>query len=405
MLVCGLLGEKLGHSYSPQIHALLADYEYPLIEIKTEDLGDFIKNGNWNGLNVTIPHKKSVIEFCDELSAEAKITGSVNTLIKRADGTVFGDSTDVYGFKKLVEKSKIDVKGKKTLVLGSGGAAGAVVYALKQMGANVTVISRKGEDNYENIFKHYDAQVIVNTTPVGMFPNNNVSPIELKSFKNCQGVIDIIYNPEKTELLLQAEELNIPFINGLYMLVAQAKRSSEQFLKQQLDDKVIDNITRELEKQMRNIVLIGMPGSGKSTVAKALGKALQKEVLEADELIEQAAKKTIPQIFAQDGEEEFRKIETEILRELGKKSGVIISTGGGAVTKEENYKFLKQNGIVIWIKRDISLLACEGRPLSQKNNLAQMYEARKPLYSKFADFTVDNNKSIDKTVEQILTLI
>lgn len=405
MLVCGLLGEKLGHSYSPQIHALLADYEYPLIEIKTEDLGDFIKNGNWNGLNVTIPHKKSVIEFCDELSAEAKITGSVNTLIKRADGTVFGDSTDVYGFKKLVEKSKIDVKGKKTLVLGNGGAASAVVFALEQMGAKVTVISRRGEDNYNNIDKHFDAQVIVNTTPVGMFPNNNVSPIELKNFKNCRGVIDIIYNPEKTELLLQAQELNIPCINGLYMLVAQAKRSSEQFLQSKIDDKAIDEIQEKLAKQMRNIVLIGMPGSGKSTVAKELGNALQKEVLEADEIIEQTAQKTIPQIFAQSGEEEFRKIESQVLGNLGKKSGVIISTGGGAVTKEENYKFLKQNGIVIWIKRDISLLSREGRPLSQNADLAKMYEIRKPLYKKFADIIVDNNQDVKKTVEQILKMI
>ncbi len=405
MLLCGLLGEKLGHSYSPQIHALLGKYEYSLIEIKQENLDEFIKNGKWNGLNVTIPYKKSVVEFCDELSEEAQKTGSVNTLIKRADGTVFGDSTDVYGFKKLVEKSKIDVNKKKTLVLGNGGAASAVVFVLKQLGAKVFVISRRSEDNYNNIDKHFDAQVIVNTTPVGMFPNNNASPIELKNFKNCQGVIDIIYNPEKTELLLQAQELGIPYINGLYMLVAQAKRSSEQFMQREIDDKIIDEIQDVLAKQMRNIVLVGMPGSGKSTIAKALGAALGKEVLEADEIIEQTSKKTIPQIFADNGEEEFRKIESRVLCELGKKSGVIISTGGGAVLKKENYNFLTQNGIIIWLKRDIKMLSREGRPLSKNADLAKMYEIRKPFYSEFSDFIVDNNEEVKKTVEQILKLI
>lgn len=405
MLPCGLLGKKLGHSFSSQIHQQLGNYEYPLIELSEEELGDFIKNGSWCGLNVTIPYKKSVIPFCDELSENAQKTGSVNTLIKRADGSVYGDSTDVYGFTKLAHKSGIDVTGKKTLVLGSGGAACAVVYALEKMGAKPLIISRNGENNYQNLDRHFDASVIVNATPVGMYPENCLSPIDLKPFSKCQGVIDLIYNPKKTALLLQAEELNIPCINGLYMLVAQAKRSSEQFMQKPLDDSIIDKIEKNLISQMQNVVLVGMPGSGKSTVAAELSERLKKPVFDSDKVIEETAGETIPQIFAQMGEKEFRKMESRALSELGKKSGIIISTGGGAVLDKQNYKFLTQNGIIIWIKRDISLLSREGRPLSQNADLEKMLKARSPFYEYFADFVVENNKSIEETIQKILELI
>ena len=403
MLKCGLLGRKLGHSYSPAIHSMLSDYSYELFEREPEQLEDFLLHGDWDGINVTIPYKKTVLPYCRELSPLAKEIGSVNTIVRRPDGSLFGDNTDAYGFESLVKKSGIEVRGKKALVLGSGGASVTVVAVLKRLGAaSVTVISRSGENNYDNIQKHADAKIIVNTTPLGMYPNNGQAAVDLKIFPNCEGVLDVVYNPARTALLLQAESLGIAHAGGLYMLVAQAKRSSEIFTGSSIPDSETERIEKLLSAQMQNIILIGMPSSGKSTVAAALGKKLGRPVYEADALIEEEAGMDIPAIFAAHGEDYFRKLETQVLKKLGALSGAVISTGGGSVTREENYAPLHQNGRIIWLLRDTDKLDKTGRPVSLRSDLNELYTRRKPMYARFADLKADNNGSIEDTLAQIM---
>ena len=399
---CGLLGRKLGHSYSPQIHNYLGTYSYDLFEKEPEEVADFIRNGDFTAINVTIPYKKDVIPYLDELSPTAKKMGSVNTVVRRPDGTLFGHNTDYFGFTSMVRRSGIPVAGKKALVLGSGGTSNTAVKALADLGAQVVIISRSGENNYENLDLHADASVIVNTTPVGMYPKTGAAPVDLKRFPQLEGVLDVIYNPARTQLLLDAEAMGLPHDNGLWMLVAQAKEAAEYFTGTKLDDSVIQAVHRKLSVQMQNIVLIGMPGSGKSTIGALLAKKLGRTLVDADAEIEQLAGKTIPEIFAQDGEDAFRNWETQVLAELGKRSGLVIATGGGCVTRQRNYPLLHQNGSIVWLRRDIQALPTDGRPLSQANDLGVMYTKRKPLYEAFADFSADNNGTPDATVSAIL---
>ena len=403
---CGLLGERLGHSYSSQIHAELADYEYRLYEKAPEAVEDFVRHGDWHGLNVTIPYKKTVIPFCDELSETAETIGSVNTLLRREDGTIFGDNTDAFGFETLLNKTLPgSIAGQKALVLGTGGASVTVCAVLRRHGAEVVTVSRSGENNYQNLDRHADAKLLVNTTPVGMFPENGVSPVDLSAFRKLQCVLDVVYNPARTALLLQAEARGIPHAGGLTMLVAQAKRSSEIFLGNTLSDGEITRITRLLSGSMQNIVLIGMPGCGKSTVGALLSKRLDRPLLEADAELVKAAGIRIPMIFENEGEAGFRRRETATLAELGKRSGAVISTGGGCVTRAENYPLLHQNGTIIWLRRDLDKLAREGRPLSVNADLSAMYTVREPLYARFADFTVDNSGTPTETVDAILEVL
>lgn len=399
---CGLLGRKLGHSYSPQIHNLLGDYSYVLFEREPEKLENFLKNGDFSGLNVTIPYKKEVIPYLSELSPTAKKMGCVNTVLRRSDGTLYGHNTDYFGFTSLVRHAGLSVAGKKVLVLGSGGASNTAVAALKDLGASPVVISRSGENNYQNLHRHTDAAAIVNTTPVGMYPNTGVSPIDLGLFPHLEGVLDVIYNPARTQLLLDAEKLGIPRENGLWMLVAQAKEAAEVFTGRKISDAVIEKIYRQLSHQMKNIVLIGMPGCGKTTIGTLLAEKLGRTMADADEKIIALAGKSIPEIFAQDGEPTFRDWETKALTELGKQSGLVIATGGGCVTQKRNYPLLHQNGYLVWLERDWSKLPTDGRPLSQANDLGKMYAARKPLYEAFADIRVENTDTPAETVQKIL---
>lgn len=399
---CGLLGRKLGHSYSPQIHNLLGDYSYVLFEKEPEELGNFLKNGEFSGLNVTIPYKKEVISYLSELSPTAQKMGCVNTVLRRSDGTLYGHNTDYFGFTSLVRHAGLSVAGKKVLVLGSGGASNTAVAALKDLGASPVVISRSGENNYQNLHLHRDAAAIVNATPVGMYPNTGVSPIDLELFPHLEGVLDVIYNPARTQLLLDAEKLGIPRENGLWMLVAQAKEAAEFFTGRKISNEVIEKIYRRLSHQMKNIVLIGMPGCGKSTIGTLLAEKLGRTLADADEKIISLAGKSIPDIFAQDGEPTFRDWETKALTELGKQSGLVIATGGGCVTQKRNYPLLHQNGYLVWLERDCSVLPTDGRPLSQANDLGKMYAARKPLYEAFADIRVENTGTPEETVRKIL---
>ena len=399
---CGLLGGKLGHSYSPQIHSQLGDYSYELFEKKPEELEDFLKYGDFRGLNVTIPYKKDVIPYLDELSPRAKRIGAVNTIVRREDGSLIGHNTDYFGFEMMVRASGLSIAGKKVLVLGSGGASMPVVAALTEQGANVIVISRSGENNYNNLHLHRDASVIVNTTPVGMYPNVGNSPLDLEQFPNLEGVLDIIFNPARTQLLLDAEEKGLVAMNGLLMLVAQAKESAEWFTGKAIPDDVISAIHASLRRQMENIVLIGMPGSGKSTVGMILAEKLGKKFVDADTYLTQKAGRSIPDIFASGGEAGFRALETETLAELGKQSGLVIATGGGCVTQERNYPLIHQNGTIFCLDRDLNKLTTDGRPLSQANKLQDMYRVRKPLYEAFADFRIDNNGNAESTATRIM---
>ena len=399
---CGLLGRKLGHSYSPQIHDLLDTYRYTLFEKEPEEVEGFLKSGCFQGLNVTMPYKQTVIPFLDALSPTAKALGAVNTIVRRKDGSLIGHNTDYFGFSYLLRASGLKVAGKKVLVLGTGGASKPVVAVLREAGARVVSISRTGEENYENLHRHGDAAVIVNTTPVGMYPGNGEAPLSLDGFPRLEGVLDIIFNPARTALLLQAEKRRLVAMGGLRMLVAQAKESSQWFTGKAIDDGKIDKIHRILTTQMQNIALIGMPGCGKSTIASLLAEKLGRKVADADEAIVALAGKSIPEIFAQDGEEAFRHLETQVLGEQGKASGTVIATGGGCVTREENLPLLHQNSQIFWLRRDIRSLPIHGRPLSQSGSLEAMYARREPLYARFADHIVDNDGTPEETVAAIL---
>ena len=406
MLRCGLLGEKLAHSYSPAIHRRLGDYEYRLIEKAPSELETFLNSDTFDALNVTIPYKKAVMPYCAALSDTARRIGSVNTIVRRGDGTLYGDNTDAYGFACMIKSSGIRVEGAKALVLGSGGACATVTAVLREMGAReIVIISRSGEDNYDNLSRHADAELIVNTTPVGMYPNCIASPLDLAQFPLCRGVLDLIYNPRRTGLILQAESLGIPCESGLVMLVAQAKRAAELFTGRGMDDAVIGRIVGDLRAEMENIVLVGMPGSGKSTIAAALGELTGRRVLDSDEEIVRRAEKSIPELFAESGEEFFRELESAVLRELGKASGLIIATGGGAVLREENYAALHQNGTIIHLRRALSELPIAGRPLSQTKGVEELWNARRERYERFADHVVDNNAAAQSVAEAILEVL
>lgn len=391
-MTCGLLGEKLGHSYSPEIHRALGDYEYRLFPTEKDNLREFLTGGGFDGINVTIPYKKDVMNYCTSLSDTAKRIGCVNTIVREKDGSLTGYNTDYYGFMYMVRRSGVNIAGKKALILGTGGASLTVRAVLSGLGAGQIVnISRRGENTYNNIEKHADAGIIVNATPVGMYPDSGVSPVDLSLFQDCRGVFDLIYNPSKTALILQAEKLGIPYENGLSMLVAQAKQAAELFTGEKIPDIRIEEIHSKLSRQMENVILIGMPGCGKTSIGQELGKLTGRPFYDCD--TEFCAKYGVSagDCIKERGQETFRSMETELLKELSKKSGCIISTGGGCVTIPENRDILRGNGTVVWVRRHTALLPTEGRPLSQAaSSLSDMYVSRAPLYAAFADEQVKN---------------
>ena len=400
--VYGLLGRKLGHSWSVPIHTALGCQGYRLIELEPGELEGFLEQPNIGGLNVTIPYKRDVMPFCDVIAPMARAIGSVNTLTRRADGKLYAFNTDAAGFCWMTERAGISFAGKKVLVLGSGGASLTAQACAKQLGAReVVVISRSGPDNYNNLDRHADADIVVNTTPVGMFPNTGASPVDLTVFPNCSGVLDVVYNPRRTALLLQAEALGIPCSDGLPMLVAQAKAAEEHFFEKSIPDSENQRILAQLRRETCNIVLIGMPGSGKTTVGQALAELTGREAIDIDQRIVERSGRPIPEIFAQEGEAAFRALEREETAEAGKLSGKIILTGGGVVKDPRNYGSLHQNGRIYPLVRDLDLLPTEGRPLSQATPLATLWAERAPLYARFRDIEIGNNGSAQETAQGI----
>lgn len=398
----GLLGEKLGHSFSPQIHSLLADYEYKLYPVDREDLELFLAQAPLDGMNVTIPYKKEVLPLCSWVSDAVKRIGSANTLVKKDNGW-HAYNTDYMGFRCMVESSGCSVKGEKVLVLGSGGASLAVCAALEDMQAGqIVVISRNGENNYGNLHLHRDAAIVVNATPVGMYPNVGAAPVDLDMFPACRAVFDIVYNPAHTELIMQAEKKGLVCRSGLSMLVAQAHRASELFTGKEIPKERIEEITRILENQTKNIVLIGMPGCGKSKVGGILAELTGRKLVDADKYLQEKTGMFAGDMIKEKGEEYFRQQESLVLEELGKQSGLIIATGGGCVTREENYKHLHRNGIIFWRQRDIEKLPTEGRPLSQQGSLQEMYKKRAPLYERFADVIISNDGDDPHTAAEMI---
>ena len=398
-----LIGEHLSHSFSPQIHAMLGNSDYTLKELAPDEVGEFVRSGNFAGLNVTIPYKKTVIPYLDELTPTAQKLGAVNTIERRADGTLLGGNTDYFGFSYALKSAGIALAGKKILVLGSGGASKTAQAVARDAGASsITVVSRTGMIHYGNVYDLCaDTEVIINCTPVGMYPNAGSAPVYPIRFPRLCGVADMIYNPARPLLLAAAQELGVPTTNGLSMLVAQAAAAHERFTGQPIDTTQIDRIVRAFEKQSENIVLIGMPGCGKSTVGKCLASLLGKTFVDTDARIVQKAGKPIPDIFATKGEEHFRAIEHEVICEVCAAHGQVIATGGGVVTRQENEYPLEQNGTIVWLQHPLEQLATDGRPLSQAGKLQEMYRIRKTLYHGFSDMQIPN----DGTPEEVAVRI
>ncbi len=397
----GLLGERLGHSFSPQIHRDLAGYDYQLLPTPPEAVEDLFARRAFQGLNVTIPYKRTVMPLCDEIDPRAAAIGAVNTVVNR-NGRLTGYNTDIDGFLYMARRAGVDMTGKKVVILGSGGTSRTARAAAGELGVReIITVSRHGEDNYQNLSRHADAQVLVNTTPVGMYPNWGQSPVSLESFPALEGVLDVVYNPLRTALLLQAEERGLPCSCGLPMLVAQAKRAAELFTGQNIGDSRTEAVLHGLRRQLTSIVLIGMPGCGKTTVGRALAEKLGRTFVDLDEEIVRRAGTSIPEIFAREGEAGFRERESALVREFGERTGLVVSTGGGVVTRRENYIPLKQNGLLLHLRRDPAALPTDGRPLSQATAPEELWRRRAPLYAAFADGEIDNNGTLAGTLEEI----
>ncbi|MBE6913749.1 MAG: shikimate kinase [Ruminococcaceae bacterium] len=400
--IYGLLGRKLGHSWSPAIHRALGCDSYSLIELEPDALEAFLSRSDIGGLNVTIPYKRDVMPYCDVIDDAAKAIGSVNTLVRRADGKLYAWNTDAAGFCYMAKRAGIDFTDRKIVILGSGGASLTAQAMSRAMGAReIVVVSRSGENNYENLAAHADADIIVNTTPVGMYPNVNAAPVDLSAFPACRGVLDVVYNPRRTALLLQAEQLGIPNSDGLPMLVAQATAAEAHFFEKTVPESENERLLAILRRETGNIVLIGMPGCGKTTVGQALARLTGREAIDIDERVCARCGCSIPELFAREGEQAFRALEQEETARAGMESGKIILTGGGVVKDARNYAHLHRNGRIYHLLRDLSLLPTDGRPISQSTALSELWAERAPLYAAFRDAEITNTGTPEETAENI----
>lgn len=402
----GLIGERLGHSFSKEIHEKIASYTYEICPIAKDKLGNFFKSPEFVGINVTIPYKESVIPYLDTVSENAQKIGAVNT-VKNENGTLCGYNTDYEGMRALINHAKIRPEGKKALILGTGGTSKTAKAVLKDMGASeIVVVGRSdGADiSYSEMYEnHTDAQIIINTTPVGMYPKNGETIIDISKFPALKGVVDAIYNPLRTSLVLEAKKRGIRSEGGLYMLVSQAIYASKIFTGSQISDSECEKIFKQILKEKENIVLIGMPSSGKTTTAMYLSSITGRSVVDTDDEIIKKIGMPISEYFALYGEEKFREVESEVIREVSAQNGIIIATGGGAVLKNENVKALKQNGRLYFLNRSVELLTpTSDRPTaSDFEALRQLYFKRHEIYKSVADEIIPANGTIPQIAEII----
>lgn len=397
----GLLGMSLRHSQSPRLHALFGDEDYRLFEVPPSELEGFLRADVFDGCNVTIPYKRAVVPYCTELSPVARAIGAVNTLIRRADGTLFGDNTDFDGFLWLLRRNFTPACGETALILGTGGAAVTVKAALEAQGMRTVLVSRHGENNYVNLFDYADAVLLVNATPVGMYPNNGEQLVDLRRLPNLRCVLDLVYNPLKTGLLLQAEKLGLDCEGGLAMLVEQGRRAAELFQCRSIPAARSEEVLCKLKSEMESIILIGMPASGKTTIGRALAAKLGRPFVDADEEFARRIGCSCAEFLMEQGETAFRTAETHVLTDLGKRGGIVLATGGGCVTRAENDPILHQNGRIVWLLRDLSLLRTDGRPLSIARPLSQLFAEREEQYRRFADIMIENNGTVDACVRAL----
>lgn len=404
----GCIGEKLKHSFSKEIHALLADYEYTIKEIPREELHSFMVERGFRAINVTIPYKQEVIPYLDFVSEKAKEIGAVNTIVNKG-GKLFGFNTDFYGMTALINRAGIDLVDKKVLVLGSGGTSLTANAVAKAIGAKcVLTVSRNGGEGlvtYDEVYKnHTDAEVIINTTPVGMYPKLDAMPIDISAFSKLIGVVDAIYNPLRTKLVSEAKKRGIKATGGLYMLVDQAAKAVEKFIDTEISCDTIEEVYKKVKSQKQNIVLVGMAGCGKTTIGKALAQEIGAEFVDTDEEIIKRENTTITEIFANKGEKYFRNIESDVIAEISALSGKVIATGGGAILDIKNVENLKQNGKLYFIDRPLkSLVATADRPLSSnKADLEKRYYERYDKYTAAADIRINATDNVNQNVKLIL---
>lgn len=398
----GLLGESLGHSYSKELHGLLHDGQYDLLPCDETELLCYLSDERYSGFNVTLPYKKTVVPYCRKLSEAAERIGSVNTLIRMEDGSLFGDNTDYYGFISMAKRAGISFRGEKVLLLGTGGAAASAKAAAEDLGAaEIVSVSRTGEVTYRDLGAHRDAAILVNATPIGMFPHPYESPVDPNDFPHLKGVLDVVYHPLRTMLTDAAKQRGIAVGDGLWMLVAQARKAAERFYGTDRRLADAETVYRTVRRSKENLVLIGMPGCGKSTVGKLLGAMSSRPVIDLDAKIEDTYGMSIETIFERHGEETFRAWERELLRRYGQENGIILVTGGGIVKDASNRYPMQANGRVYHIEREVSCLAREHRPLSLTSDLERMHRKRLPLYRAFADRTVQNDTTPEAVAQEI----
>lgn len=403
----GCIGKKLPHSFSKIIHERIGDYSYKLVELTEEELPKFMENRDFKAINVTIPYKEAVIPYLYEMSDTAKSIGAVNTVINR-NGKLYGYNTDFYGMTALIKKNSIDFNGKKVAVFGTGGTSKTATAVAKSLGAeSVIKVSRNKTDStvtYDELYgEHTDVDIIINTTPVGMFPQIYASPVDLSKFNSLSGVIDAVYNPLETKLVADAKKQGIPAESGLYMLVGQAIKAYEIFMGKTASDNLLDNIFNDVKSQKQNIVLIGMPGSGKTTIGKAVAQKLGRDFIDSDDEIKKIIKTEISDYFSQNGEEKFRDTETQVIKDIAKSSGVVIATGGGAVLRHENIDALKMNGIIYFLDRPLSdIIPTSDRPTaSSREAIEERYNERYEIYKSSADKFVTVTGVVSDAVTQI----
>lgn len=398
----GLIGRNINYSFSKEIHAAFANYDYEIINLEPDEVTKFFSKREYSGCNVTIPYKRDAAALCNELSPQAKAIGSVNTVILKEDGKLFGDNTDYYGFLNMAEKAGVDFNNKKVLVFGNGATSATICAAVKDKGGNITVISRNGKTTYADLPLHKDAQILINATPVGTYPETENQITSLEQFEKAEAVLDVVYTPLASRFVQQGIERGLKASGGLPMLVGQAKKAAELFAGKPISKETEEEVYHKILRQKQNLILIGMPGAGKSSLGKAAAEKLNRPFIDIDSEIVKKEGLSIPEIFTKFGENYFRARESEVIAEITKTSGAVIATGGGAVMNRRNRLNIRQNGFCIFIKRNQEKLATEGRPVSKAKGIKELEKERMPVYKELADAEIENNASIEQALTDIL---